>query len=236
MTRPGNVAAIPTSIWMLTAPAVMIVTLFGLHSVWAAFVFYHLGLCLLSPWLEARRRGRSWREHAVALGCRRPRTATGWWAGLLSGMLLGGAALLAFGLLDGAILVPRIAGDTLAGWGVSARNYPLLAFLLLLGAGPAEELFWRGFVQGRLAVVRGERRAILTTALGFTVYHVLTLAALTRSALWTAAGAVLVCGAGVFWGWLREREASVWPAALSHAGAAAGYLGVGAILLARIAS
>jgi membrane protease YdiL (CAAX protease family) len=232
MTRPRQAAAIPTSIWMLTAPAVMIVTLFGLHSVWAALLFYHLGLCLLSPWLAARRRGRSWREHAATLACRRPRIAAGWWVGLLSGLLLGGAALLAFALLDGSILVPRIAGGTLAGWGVSTRNYPLLAVLLLLGTGPAEELFWRGFIQGRLAVDLRERRAILTTALGFTIYHVLTLAALTRSALWTVAGAVLVCGAGVFWGWLRARYASVWPAALSHAGAAAGYLGIGAMLLA----
>ncbi len=226
----------PTLIWMLAAPAVMIVALIGLHSAWAALLFYHLGLCVLSPWLQARRRGRTWREHAEALAWRRPRTAGGWWVGLLSGLLLGGAALLAFALLDGAILVPRIVRDTLAGWGVSVGNYPVLAFLLLLGTGPAEELFWRGFIQGRLSGDLGARRAILPTALGFTVYHGLTLAALTRNALWTAAGALLVCGAGIFWGWLRKKYASVWPAAFSHAGAAAGYLGIGAILLARAAS
>jgi membrane protease YdiL (CAAX protease family) len=226
----------PTLIWMLAAPAVMIVALIGLHSAWAALLFYHLGLCVLSPWLQARRRGRTWREHAAALAWRRPRTTEGWWVGLLSGLLLGGAALLAFALLDGAILVPRIVRDTLAGWGVSAGYYPVLALLLLLGTGLAEELFWRGFIQGRLTGDLGARRAILQTALGFTVYHGLTLAALTRNALWTAAGALLVCGAGIFWGWLREEYASVWPAALSHAGAAAGYLGIGAILLARAAS
>jgi membrane protease YdiL (CAAX protease family) len=222
---------ISTLIWMLTAPLVMIVALVGLHSAWAALLLYHLGTCLLAPWLQAHRRGLTWREHTASLACERPRTAAGWWAGLLSGLLLGGAALLAFALMDGAILAPPIVRDALARWGVSSGTYPLLAFLLLLGTGPAEELFWRGFIQGRLTGDLGARRAILLTALAFTVYHTLTLAALTGNALWTAAGALLVCAAGAFWGWLREKYESVWPAALSHAAAAAGYLAIGAILL-----
>ena len=42
---------------------------------------------------------------------------------------------------------------------------------------------------------------------------------------------VAIFVAGLGWGWLREKTGSVWPALLSHAGAAGAYMAVARPLL-----
>jgi membrane protease YdiL (CAAX protease family) len=87
----------------------------------------------------------------------------------------------------------------------SLRN--VATFFLLLVAGTAEELFWRGFVQGRLAQAYGERRSFRLTLAGYVLVHLLTL----NVAL---AGAALICGS--VWGWFRLRTGSIVPSVISH--------------------
>lgn len=82
-----------------------------------------------------------------------------------------------------------------------------VVFLLLALVAPAEELFWRGFVQGRLSEDLDLRRAYQITLAGYALVHLLTL----NLALFAAA---LVGGAA--WGWFRLRTGSVIPGIISH--------------------
>lgn len=92
----------------------------------------------------------------------------------------------------------------------------LIAVLLLFLIGPAEEIFWRGFVQRRLAVWfaaganpahSGWRGFVMATAL-YALIHV-------WAGNFMLFAAALVCGA--FWGLMFVRYKSVWPGIISHA-------------------
>lgn len=90
-----------------------------------------------------------------------------------------------------------------------AQASPLvIGALLLLWIGPAEEIFWRGFVQDRLTRRLGASRAMWLTLTLYVGVH-----------LWAAnlllLGAAAICG--LCWGWLYRRTGSLWPGLISHA-------------------
>lgn len=80
----------------------------------------------------------------------------------------------------------------------------LLAFLI----APAEEIFWRGFVQETLARRFGSWAGYAAATAAYAMVHVYAF----NLMLFTAA---LVCGA--FWGYLYQRQGSLWPVIISHA-------------------
>ena len=83
-----------------------------------------------------------------------------------------------------------------------------IALALLLWIGPAEEVFWRGFVQNRLSERFGTVWGWLAASLAYTLVHV-----------WSFNPMLLVAAAvcGLFWGAVFARCKSVWPGLVSHA-------------------
>jgi hypothetical protein len=83
----------------------------------------------------------------------------------------------------------------------------VIAFILLFITSPGEEIFWRGFVQRRLVLHFGPLTGWLLAAAIYAAVHIasgnfmLTMAALT---------------AGLFWGWLYQREQNLVPCIISH--------------------
>lgn len=84
----------------------------------------------------------------------------------------------------------------------------IVGTLLLLWIGPAEEIFWRGFAQRRMAEALGRWRGYILTT---TVYAAVHLWAFNFMLFMAA----LICG--IFWGWMYMRYRSVWPGLISHA-------------------
>ena len=106
----------------------------------------------------------------------------------------------------------------------------MLVFMAVFNAA-AEELFWRGYIPGRVALARpGTRPPVTLTvvlpAILYASYHATTI----RHLVGDVSGVVLmtgsVLGGGLFWGWLRQYTRSVWPALLSHGGGVLAYLAV----------
>lgn len=112
-------------------------------------------------------------------------------------------------------LVPRVSG----------AQWPLWALHQLLYVAVSEELFFRGYVQGRLASARSFGGGWLGPAAGaaalFAGAHVAVLG--------SGAGAWVFFPALLF-GWLRARTGSLWPAVLAHAAANILYAVLGALL------
>ncbi len=223
--------------WLLAlaAPLAAAGALLGLQSVWAVFLLYHGLICLLIPALIARRRGRSWRHHVRELalldpGGRWPRAVAR--RGLGAAVALAALPPLALWLVPG--LFPEPAGllGVLADWGLQGTSvWWALGFLILVGA-PAEELFWRGWLHSRL--VAGRPRAwpsATALTLLFTSYHAVTLRVLAPTTTAAALMLAAVLAAAGIWNWSRWRWASVWPALLTHVGAALGY---GLVAAARL--
>ena len=83
----------------------------------------------------------------------------------------------------------------------------LIGLILFFVTSPGEEIFWRGFVQRRLARRFGRKRGWLLASAVYAAVHIasgnfmLTMAALT---------------AGLFWGWLYLQERNLVPCIVSH--------------------
>jgi membrane protease YdiL (CAAX protease family) len=82
-----------------------------------------------------------------------------------------------------------------------------IGLLLLFIMGPAEEIYWHGFVQRTLSLRLGAVRGVLLTTVFYTLVHISAFNVM----LALAAG---VCG--LFWGLLYLREKSLIPVIISH--------------------
>ena len=129
------------------------------------------------------------------------------WVGTLSALILYGifwvgklAANLLFSFAPGQIESVYASKTQLdAVW---------IGLLLLLVMGPAEEIYWHGFVQRRLTGRYGATVGVLATAVVYTLVHVVSL----NFMLVAAAG---VCG--LYWGLLFQWEKNLIPLIISHA-------------------
>jgi len=87
-------------------------------------------------------------------------------------------------------------------------NYIVISLLLLFWVGPAEEIFWRGFVQFNLNKKYGEWKGLLFASLIYALVHIWSFNFILIMA-------ALVCG--LFWGFMFNKYKSVVPVIISHA-------------------
>ena len=87
-------------------------------------------------------------------------------------------------------------------------NPYIIALFLFFIIGPAEEIFWRGFVQDTLSQKFGENWGWIAASLVYGGVHIFAL----NFMLFMAA---LICG--LFWGYIFKRYKSLWPGIISHA-------------------
>lgn len=90
----------------------------------------------------------------------------------------------------------------------NGENPVYLSLLLLLLVGPAEEIFWRGFIQRTLIGKYGEWTAMIVTTLIYASVHI-------WSFNFMLVMAALVCGA--FWGLLYRYNKNLVTLIISHA-------------------
>ncbi|MDR1562622.1 MAG: CPBP family intramembrane metalloprotease [Dysgonamonadaceae bacterium] len=88
------------------------------------------------------------------------------------------------------------------------QSKTLIAIGLLLIIGPAEEIFWRGYVQHSLIERYGEWTALIVTASVYTLVHIWSFNFMLIMA-------ALVCG--LFWGVMYRYNKNLVPIVISHA-------------------
>ena len=208
----------------VAAPVLVAASLLWWRRIEPVFVGYHLGLCLVWPWLAARRSTASWREHLLSLGLGR----RGLVPGTALGVVFAAAPLAAFAVLPEIFPTPDRLRLVLDGWHLDPHHPgPALLFLALIN-GPAEEMFWRGWLPLRLGT---GRITLIALAVLFTSYHAVTIGALAPHAAGRSLMLASVLLAAIFWTWTRQRWGTLWPALLTHSGATLGYLAVCRIIL-----
>lgn len=204
-------------------PATVVAILAATSSAPLAFLTYHVGWCLLVPAALVLATGGSWSQLAGWLALARP-SREGW----LAGLAVGAASFVAlFALFASAgadaVDAPRLHAS-LAAWGLAgAAGVGLFVYMLVFNS-LAEELYWRGFVHGRLRDRASPRAAVLVGSAFFASYHAYTIHVLSGDPTTTALGTAGVFLGGLAWALMRERYDSVAPAALAHVGATAGYM------------
>jgi len=133
-----------------------------------------------------------------------------WWhipAGVLSALVL--YAIFWIGHFVSIRVLPFAAAQVGSIYTIRAGQNPwLIAGLLVFIIGPAEEIFWRGFIQHRLS----KRYSIV---IGFLVATALYALVHIWSFNVMLIAAAALCG--VFWGLLFALTGSLWPCIISHA-------------------
>jgi membrane protease YdiL (CAAX protease family) len=139
----------------------------------------------------------------------------GWLTGIATGIVLGGAVLIAWHLFgDWAIHVEALRRSLEQSGLSNARRFFGAAVWICLVNSLLEEYAFRWFITTRIEVLT-TRGAASLCALAFTMHHVIVLLAiLPVTTAWIAAAGVF-CG-GLTWSWLYRRCGSVWPGWLSH--------------------
>ena len=127
-------------------------------------------------------------------------------AGLASAAVLYG--LFAVGRALSRLLLPFAAAEIGRVYALKS-GVPAVRIVLLVGLviGPAEEIFWRGFVQERMAGMTGRTRGLLLTSLLYAAVHVAS-----GNVMLVLAAAVC----GLFWGSLYLRFRSPVLNVVSH--------------------
>jgi membrane protease YdiL (CAAX protease family) len=218
--------------WLLGAPLAVVGCLLIARNVFAVFVVYHLGFCLVLPAAyNFLRRRFTVSDHLEYLGLTGPGTVRGVFFGLGLGVILAGGTILAFRLFGGIFLADQNIPEILGRWGVDQTSMPLLFWFMVLVNGPAEELYWRGFVHGEMSDRKPRNRTILLIAAFYASYHGVTVFLLNPNLPVAVLFMAAIFAAGYGWGWLREKTESVWPALLGHSGAAVAYMIVARPLL-----
>ncbi|EFK11931.1 CAAX amino terminal protease family protein [delta proteobacterium NaphS2] len=120
----------------------------------------------------------------------------------LYGLFMAGNAIsrLLFPFAENQVHAIYAKGDDTPGW--------VIGLVLFFVTSPAEEIFWRGFLQRRLSRRLGGFGGWIMAAVLYAAVHILSL----NFMLVGAAGV-----AGLFWGFLYWRLKSLWPVVISHA-------------------
>ncbi|NEN84752.1 CPBP family intramembrane glutamic endopeptidase [Paenibacillus elgii] len=213
---------------LFLGPTVMIAAgLQGMHSVPLTFALFY-GWLLLVPLGSSilRRRTGNPADSRVQTDRRRQRQKTDILLGIGSGAAFFGAIVAAAAWFHPLFLdIPRLKG-LLQEWHFSGEHTIWLVLVLLVLNPLLEETYWRGYVLRKLTDGRvSPAMAVFLTSLFYSLYHVLSIVPIFERP-WNIALVLPVFAAGLFWGWMRLRHASLTGSVLSHSFADAGIMGI----------
>jgi membrane protease YdiL (CAAX protease family) len=130
-------------------------------------------------------------------------------------------------LLIDAKAIQAMGVDT----GLSQRSTYLMGALYWVTVNSVlEEYVWRWFVVEKLEDFLGSKTAIVCSALGFTLHHIVAMQ-IFLSPMVVALAAIGVFIGGAVWSWCFVRYRSIWPGYVSHAIVDVAVFGVGYHLL-----
>ncbi|MDO9534757.1 MAG: type II CAAX endopeptidase family protein [Bacillota bacterium] len=106
-------------------------------------------------------------------------------------------------------IIPFTAGEIQGVYAFrEGTSLGLIVFLLLIITGPAEEIYWRGYLQKYLINRLGPWRGLLLTAIIYSSVHI-----------WTLNVSLILASfiAGLFWGFLYHTQKNLLSPVISHA-------------------
>ena len=110
--------------------------------------------------------------------------------------------------------------------GFGGSLYWIYSLLIMVGNSSLEEYYWRWFCLGKLRVVTSLTAALIVSALGFTLHHVIVLA-VYFGWLYAALFGLCVFIGGVIFAYLYIKYDCIWSPWVCHAVIDAGIMVVG---------
>lgn len=203
-----------TLVLSLLAPISIFFGLIVIGNVPLTFLLFHGCVCSLIPLLDLKvRQNQSWKILFRTLGFQHFDRFV--WPGMGLGLLFAGVI---YGIISGfqpVFLDLEQTRNLLHRWHFSNDQLFLYLFIMIFANSILEEIYWRGYIFHRLENQVSEKLQILLTALFYCSYHLITTSNLFSLGAGLLFTAVIFC-TGLFWGWLRQKTASIYIPMISH--------------------
>lgn len=197
-----------------------------------------------NPWLQGAYSGGKFLQLLLPVGAfwlaeghlpawPRP-TLRGLTAGLIYGVLVGGAIVLLYQLhfryASSFLNTPALVRRKVEEFGLATPvGFILLGTFISAVHSLLEEYYWRWFVFGELKRWIGKPSAILISSLAFMAHHIIVLHVYfpEHFLFATLPFSLSVAAGGVFWAWLYDWSGSIYAPWISHLLVDAGIMVVG---------
>ena len=198
---------------MCLAPASIAAGLLLFKSAGLTFILFHGGVCLLLPISDFLIHKTSLTASLKKYGFRASRKMLV--SSLLWGVFVFAVIFTFFSLFQERIWDSTAISQVISKWGINTMNPLLFLSVMILGNAFLEEFFWRGYIMQKLSKFYGNRGVILFSALFYTSYHTITTGVLF-SLQYAMISTIAVFAAGIVWGTVRVRTASILFPVITH--------------------
>ncbi len=198
---------------MCLAPASIAAGLLLFKSAGLTFLLFHGGVCLLLPVSDLLIHRISIPVFLKNCGFRASRKML--ILSFLWGLFLFAVIFTFFSLFQERIWDSTAISRVISKWGINTMNPFLFLSVMVFGNAFLEEFFWRGYITQKLSKFFGNRGVILFSALFYTSYHGITTGVLF-SLQYAMISTIAVFAAGVVWGTVRVRTASILFPVITH--------------------
>ena len=135
--------------------------------------------------------------------------------GVYSGIAFLVAIVVFFYILQDSLIREAEIQLLLHSWEIQKEHVFVLLVLMILANSMLEEIYWRGYILGRLQTHLKTAPAVILSSLFYASYHLITTANLFSMQVGILFTSVIFC-AGVFWGMIRARSGSLYGSIASH--------------------
>ena len=151
--------------------------------------------------------------------------------GWLTGLAISAFIVAVYLLLGNRMIDTAVVGEVVAGIKLDRPLYYVGASLYWVCINSIlEEYVWRWFVVRQFSKIFHPTGAIVASALGFTLHHILAMQVYFSWTV-TSASAACILFAGALWSWMFIRYRTIWPGWLSHALVDITVFGIGYVLI-----
>jgi membrane protease YdiL (CAAX protease family) len=213
-TLPNRWYMVTTFILASLAPLAVFVGLLVFKNAFITFLLFHGFVCIGIPVIDlfvVKRYNHSDAAKSLGLVSNRNAIKVGACSGFVSLIVI----VLFFYIFQDHVIKVDEMQSLLESWSIRKDHIFILLFVMIFANSVLEEVYWRGYIFGRMEAHFGATSVIILSSLFYASYHYVTTANLFSvqiGVLFT----VVIFLAGIFWGTIRKRFGSLYASIISH--------------------
>jgi len=213
-----------TFIIMSLASLSVVIPLVIFKNLIAVFLLYYVGMCIAVPFIDlAIIKKLSLSGVTGYFGFNKDNFKSSILTGLLHGIVFLSFTIGGFFVLKDMFLASDIV-VSLEKWGVSGETKRIIFIGMVLFNGIVEEIFWRGYIYGKIGDQIKRWLATFIVTLFYTSYHLATVLAFFKISYIGLSLILFIFAAGFVWGWMRYHFKNIWASTIGHTLATIGYM------------
>lgn len=200
-------------LWII-APIAIYCGLIICNNVVLTFILFYIGICLIIPIADLIIfQKKDLKEYIRYLGfknCKKTLIPS-----TIIGVIFCTSIYLFFIILEKYVMDVGQMQEILNSWNINNKYIIPLLFTMIIANSLFEEVYWRGYIYGKLINITTPVKTLLLTSAFYASYHLITtinLFSFRYGLLFT----IVIYGIGYFWGYMRKKFDSIYFSVISH--------------------